>query len=401
MRTFAASCLAATSLAVRIQLGGDQLTATPTAANVVILGNLQAHVDEKIADGEICLACGDDFKLPVEYDNVNVASPEEQIAAVIAQIESGFEAIADYNTNVEVVQVEEYQADQQELIEEIMESAEDEAAEIISEESDASEAAEEIEEVMEDAAEDIIEINQTHDVAVADAAKTAFVAEITNEAIKDTIVNDIATAIGAGAGLDEALAEQHLPFDVQTPAIGDVVEKIPTVEQVKNDPKFDSFLANVLANFSGLVDAPANAQADFYFTEGDYRPDSPTAATRPDFAEDGFYYSEAEYRPSSPDAPSRPNKTPRHLDDQPEGRTSFRGEFVPEFQVDRFNRSEAEFNPNFSYESEYAGNGGIEVGIEAERQQVRDATRFERFAVPQYEHTFDQRSTGPAEHAQY
>lgn len=62
--------------------------------------------------------------------------------------------------------IEEAQDYQQDLIEEIMDDANESAADIIESESDISEAAEEVEELMEEAAKDIGKVNKSHDVGV-------------------------------------------------------------------------------------------------------------------------------------------------------------------------------------------------------------------------------------------
>ena len=191
-----------------------------------------------------------------------VEDKEEQVLAVIEQIEAGFDKIADLNKEIEEEQLEEIYEEQEEEIEEILEEAEEAAAEIIAEESDEDEAAEEIEEVLEEAADEIAEVNVEQDAKVAEAAKTAFVAEITNDAIRETILKDIMGVIDIGNDINDLIKEQNLPFGVQTPLIkGDdetAEEKLDRivcrsgdcVDDIKKDPEFDGFLSGVLSNFS-------------------------------------------------------------------------------------------------------------------------------------------------------
>jgi hypothetical protein len=88
-----------------------------------------------------------------------------------------------------------------------MDDANEEAAEIIEEESDAGEAAEEVVEVMEEAADEIKDINEDHDGAVSTIAKTTFVAEITNDTVKDKILRDIVGAASEGLDVNKVIAD--------------------------------------------------------------------------------------------------------------------------------------------------------------------------------------------------
>jgi hypothetical protein len=47
------------------------------------------------------------------------------------------------------------------------------------------------------------------------------------------------------------------------------------VTDLKQDPEFDSFLSQVLGNFNSFTDAPEYANADFYYKEADFLPQTP------------------------------------------------------------------------------------------------------------------------------
>lgn len=270
-----------------------------------------------------------------------------------------------------------------------MEEAEEDAAEIIEDESDQEEAAEEVEEVLEDAAEEIAEVNEDHDVDVADAAKTAFVAEITNEAIKDTIVSDVVSAVKSGEGLADAIDDQHLPFDVQLPEINELAAELETksedITAIKRDPKFDQFLEGVLSTFQGMRDTPDIVDPSRYYNADDFRPQAVERPSRPDYATGAFYRSAAEEaRPATPDVPERLAPVQVHLDSRGSGQ--FRSDFIDDsqFTFDRFNRADAQFGQNrVAFKPNFEGPGDFgSLNIDAERQAARQAGQFERFQLP-------------------
>merc|ERR1719223_447538 len=112
------------------------------------------------------------------------------------------------------------------MIEEIIEEANEEAAEIIEDESDTSDAASEVEEVNEDLEEDIEDVNRDHDKSVAKIAKKSVTAKLTNEVIKNDVIEevvDLALANASVAKVEQVIEDAALPFDVATP--GKKVEK--------------------------------------------------------------------------------------------------------------------------------------------------------------------------------
>jgi len=82
-----------------------------------------------------------------------------------------------------------------------MEDANDLAADIVSDESDASDAQDDIEEILADAAKAIDNINEEHDANVAQAAKTALVADITNNSVKTTLLSEVMGLVGIGTNV--------------------------------------------------------------------------------------------------------------------------------------------------------------------------------------------------------
>ena len=228
-----------------------------------LISNLADKIEEQVGLGAISVVDKDNI---ADIDDaildfaevIPVETPAEQIESVIEQVKEGFELIAEINEEAEKKQVKKAQRKQKKLIDEVMEEANEEAAEIIEEESDAEEAAEEVVEVMEEAADEIKDINEEHDGAVATTAKTTFVAEITNDTVKDKILRDIVGAAEEGLDVNKVIADQHLPFNVQAPiVVGDdepadekldriVCRSGDCVSDIKQDPEFDSFLGQVL-----------------------------------------------------------------------------------------------------------------------------------------------------------
>ena len=213
-----------------------------------------------------------------------------------------------------------------------MDDANEEAAEIIEEESDADEAAEEVEEVMDEAADEIKEVNEDHDEKVSAIAKTTFVAEITNDTVKDKILRDIVDAAEDGFDVNDVIAEQHLPFNVQTPSIVDddepAEEKIKRivcrngdcVGDIKRDPEFDSFLESVLGKFGGFdVQRPGRPDIKVGPEDRPERPDGEIPERpeieRPDRPE----VPERDERPElKRERPERPDRPERDSDERPE-----------------------------------------------------------------------------------
>ena len=201
----------------------------------------------------------DAFEIP---DALPVKTPAEQIESVIEQVKEGFELIAEINEEAEKKQIKKAQRKQKKEIDEVMDDANDEAAEIIEDESDPDDAADEVEEVMEDAADDIQDINEDHDEKVATIAKTTFVADITNDTVKDKIINEIVEASKVGIGLEDIIEAQDLPFDVKAPEIV-IDDEAPEeklnrivcrngkcIGEIKRDIEFDGFLKSVMGQFA-------------------------------------------------------------------------------------------------------------------------------------------------------
>ena len=101
-------------------------------------------------------------------------------------------------------------------------------------------------------------MNLKHDVEIIDAAKNAFITEVTNEATKEAIVTDFLADIKDGAPIEVAVEKQELPFEVTTPAIKDADEAPEETlhrmvcrngvctESIKDDPEFNDFLSNLI-----------------------------------------------------------------------------------------------------------------------------------------------------------
>jgi len=149
---------------------------------------------------------------------------------------------------------------QQDIIEEILADAEDKAGEAISSYSEQSELEDEIEEIFDSAARKIQEVNYEHDVQVAEAAKTAFVAEITNDTIKESLMEEVNVKVSEGVDVNVVIAAHDLPFNVQTPPTvdddelaEDKLERIVArsgkgVADMKKDPEFNNFLRSAMFN---------------------------------------------------------------------------------------------------------------------------------------------------------
>ena len=384
MKSFATSLLIGSTAAVRIQ-EGNFLSSWEGADDLI--SNLADKIEEQVTQGAISVVDKDniadiDSKVLDIASVVPVKSPAEQIESVIEQVKEGFELIQDINAEAEKKQIKKAQRKQKKAIDEVMEDANDEAAEIIEEESDAEEAAEEVEEVMDEAADEIEEINADHDENVATIAKTTFVAEITNDTVKDKILREIVGAAEIGEDVNEVIAEQHLPFNVQAPLIvaddetADakldriVCRSGDCVGDIKQDPEFDSFLGQVLDNFEAFKAAPEFADADFYYDESEYLPETPE-------------------RPEPIGAPERPDPIDRPKQPEPvQGTRGIEAKREPRFKnpgadldVDRsFDRSG--FRPGFSYKPEYTGHGIDLSGLRLE-DQAYGRNLYGGFQVPE------------------
>ena len=206
MRSFNVALLAASASAVRIQsiFGNARFNADD---DDLIYQNLANKIEEQVNKGMIQVVDADNIdsmeQARLKLDSIfPVMTPAEQIESVVNQVKEGFSKIATINAEAEKEQIDDVQEEQDEEIEEVMDEAKEEAAEIIEEEDDASEAAEEVEEVMEDAADEILEINKEHDEEVATISKTSFVAEITNDTVKDKILREIVEAASKGEDIN-------------------------------------------------------------------------------------------------------------------------------------------------------------------------------------------------------
>jgi len=284
MKTFAACLLAATATAVPIQEGALQES--------VVLNNLSAKINDKVDTGDITVIDPYNNAIESSKDTAGAVSDvTEQVDAVLVQIEDGFNAIAALNQEIEIDLLEIAHEQQQDVIEEILGEAEAEAAAAFSSYSEQSDLEDEIEDIFDAAADAIQEVNFVHDIEVAEAAKTAFVAEITNDTIKESLVGDLISQVDAGVDVNEVIAAHDLPFNVQTPRLRfddeDAATKLDRIvcrsgdcaDDIKTDPEFDSFLAEVLEshNISDLVGTIQHQPAAIAAIA---RPNGPAAPTR-------------------------------------------------------------------------------------------------------------------------
>jgi len=119
---------------------------------------------------------------------------------------------------------------------------------------------------MEDAAKAISEINVEHDANIAEAAKTALVAGISNDSVKETLLSEVMGLVGIGSNVGDWVEHQGLPFSVQAPPVvlagepsEDKLDRIVArsgdgdiVATIKKDPEFNSFLDGVLKRRQAL-----------------------------------------------------------------------------------------------------------------------------------------------------
>jgi len=113
------------------------------------------------------------------------------------------------------------------------------------------------------------EVQQEHDKELVAAAKTALVAEVTNDAVKGTLLDEVMGLVGTQeASLNDWITKQELPFDIQSPPMIDDTEPAELklerivcrsgdcVDEFKKDPEFDDFLAGVIkgTKWEGIAD---------------------------------------------------------------------------------------------------------------------------------------------------
>ena len=135
MRNFTINCLIAAK-AFSVTLKGSDETGS-SALN--LLSPIKDVIDEKIDDGSVKVAKEDTIKVDIEKP-ITVPDEEAQISTVLKQVEAGFEEIEDINFDVEVETIAEKQDELKEEIDEILEKADDEIAEIVEDESDIDDA---------------------------------------------------------------------------------------------------------------------------------------------------------------------------------------------------------------------------------------------------------------------
>ena len=267
MYSFAISLLIGAVTAVRIQ---DGEVKTSWSGQSELIANLADKIEEQVKEGAISVVDKEDLKIDDIVDNdlldipdvMPVESVTEQIESVIDQVKEGFNLINDINDKAEEKQIEKAQKKQKKEIDEVMEEANEKAAEIIESESDSDTAVEEVKEVMDDAKDEIEEINEEHDKKVSKIAKTTFVADITNDTVKDKIINEIVEATKVGIDLADIIEQQDLPFDVKAPEIV-IDDEAPEeklnrivcrngkcVGAIKKDIEFDGFLKSVIGQFA-------------------------------------------------------------------------------------------------------------------------------------------------------
>ena len=271
MYSFAISLLIGAVTAVRIQ---DGEVKSSWKGQSELIANLADKIEEQVKEGSISVVDKEDLKIEKIIDDdlldipdvMPVESITEQIASVIEQVTEGFNLINDINDEAEKKQIKKVQKKQKKEIDEVMDEANDEAAEIIESESDSDTAAEEVKEVMEEARDEIQDINEEHDKKVSKIAKTTFVADITNDTVKDKIINEIVEATEIGIGLEDIIKQQDLPFNVEAPEIV-IDDEAPEeklnrivcrngkcIGEIKRDIEFDGFLKSVMGQFA--IDRP-------------------------------------------------------------------------------------------------------------------------------------------------
>ncbi len=206
-------------------------------------------------------------------------APTTPLFTMVESIEDGFDTLDAHNDLAEEMSLDKLQEEQQKMIEEIIEEANEEAAKIISDESDTSDAASEVEEVNEELEEDIVEVNRDHDKDVSKIAKKSVTAKLTNDTIKNDVIEEVVSLAldnAPVAAVEKVIEEAALPFEVATP--GKKVEDPETPNNtlkrmvcrngeclmtLKEDPEFDGYLEGIIGGFghmrkggSNLLDYP-------------------------------------------------------------------------------------------------------------------------------------------------
>ncbi len=208
------------------------------------------------------------MQLDAALAGVDKGEAPTPLFTMVESIKDGFDTLDAHNDLAEEMSLEKLQEEQSKMIEEIIEEANEEAAEIIEDESDTSDAASEVEEVNEELEEDIEEVNRDHDKSVAKIAKKSVTAKLTNEVIKNDVIEevvDLALANASVAKVEKVIEDAALPFDVATP--GKKVEKAEAPNNtlkrmvcrngeclmtLKEDPEFDGYLEGIIGGFGHM-----------------------------------------------------------------------------------------------------------------------------------------------------
>ena len=219
------------------------------------------------------------MQLDAKIEAIDKGEAPTPLFTMVESIKDGFETLDMHNDLAEVMNLEKLQEEQNSMIQDIIEEANEEAADIIEDESDTSDAASEVEEVNEDLEDDIEDINRDHDKSVAKIAKKSVAAKLTNDTIKNDVIEevvDLALSNASVESVEKVIEEASLPFDVATP--GKKVEKKEqpnnTLKRMvcrngeclmtlKEDPEFNGYLEGIIGGFghmrkggSGLLDYP-------------------------------------------------------------------------------------------------------------------------------------------------
>merc|ERR1719469_419372 len=103
---------------------------------------------------------------------------------------------------------------------------------------------------------DITTANLIHDEEVVAISKEHAVAAVFNESAKNNLIDDIYLAEDAGIDVEEILDQAHLPFEVDTVLLYDIIEEPEVFDNVIDEPEvFDNVIVDTIV-FDNVIDEP-------------------------------------------------------------------------------------------------------------------------------------------------
>ena len=283
MRSFASACLLAASVSA-VSLSSNR---HPWAIDEVeeMLNNGGLVPLESVKDKLVVL---DGAKKDDDADEEDAPSVK---SGVMQQVLDGFGKILGDNDVIENLATGLIQDAQNLEIDEIISSA-NSAAQVALKVADPDTAGSLVQQIFEEEKLQIQTSNKKHDAKIADIAKESVVSQISNEAVKNNLLNDIAHAPEDPVEIAHIVADANLPFPVDTGVAvikdGAVVEDEEVADEktadvasdandMKENPMFENFLKHLMFDFDSLKASPERPSAPGFDADEDLiaRPERP------------------------------------------------------------------------------------------------------------------------------